>query len=890
MKKILLNASNPDEKKIAVLSEGRLSDYISYLPGTEDRRNNIYRGIVKKIEPSLDACFVDIGDEKNGFLQISEIADSYLKGSPEQPLNERIDPESVIKVQIIKDSRSEKGPLLTSRIKLMGHWLLLEAMPRTTSGLVITRAASGKEKADILESRDSLAPPAGMNLIVRSAGLGVKTSDLFWEFNSYLLPLWRKINEVSEQLEGPQLIYNDMDIVNRCVREHFTPAVTEVMCDSEKTASEVRQLFDAIMPDMANRVAAIADGAALFDERVLGQIDALLAREVRLPSGGALVIDITEALVAIDVNSGRNRGQSNIEDTAFKTNCEAAEEIARQLRLRNLSGIIAADFIDMEDEENKASLVNVFSKALRRDRAQVQIGSLSEFGIMEMTRQNIGRALHEAHSTLCNKCAGIGRLPTVRSFALHQLDKIHDLCINRKQCGMITLLMPIEPATYLLNENRLDLRRLEEQFGIDIVIVPSRNMEMPQVNVRIDKVSSLNSVGTSYGLDREIQSTASDYRSEQNARRQEAVPAISNYTPEPRTSRPAPPAPDTAASGPAAGSAERPGIFKSLFGMFRASSDDNGKAADPKTEPEQKRRRPRQQARAAHSGGNDREKTSDRPRRRGGRNRRGGRQQQGASGRKPEERTNVKGAPGSRSGARKPAAADSEPAKDKGPQTERPQTGRPQSERPQSERPQSERPQAERSQTERSQSERSQSGGLSRNGLSRNGLRLSGLSRNGLSRGGLSRSGLSRSGLSRGGLSRSGLSRGGLSRNGLSRGGLSRNGLRRSRQPRPDAMPPAWHPERMPIRRKTPGKTRCRKLPHQIILAPAQGKTRSKHPPRALPTERGLPQFRNAPFQARAKNPFFACSIVKPTRPVPAFPGSLPRPLIGPLNSRNRCR
>ncbi|MCY4325703.1 MAG: ribonuclease E/G, partial [Betaproteobacteria bacterium] len=515
-----------------------------------------------------------------------------------------------------------------TRIKLMGHWLLLEVLPRTASGLMVTRAASGKEKADIMAGKDSLSPPSGMNLIVRSSGLDVKSADLIWEFNSYLLPLWKKIGEVAEQFEGPQLIYNDMDIINRCVREHFTPAVTELVCDSDNTAGEVKQLFEAIMPDMANRVTAVAADAALFDERVLGQIDALLTREVLLPSGGALVIDVTEALVAIDVNSGRNRGQSNIEDTAFKTNCEAAEEVARQLRLRNLSGIIAIDFIDMEVEENKTSLVTSFSKALRRDRAQIQVGSLSEFGILEMTRQNIGRALHEAHSTLCNKCGGVGRIPTVRSFVLHQLDKLHDLCIKRKQCGMVTMLMPIEPATYLLNEHRGDLRRLEEQFGVDIVIVPSRNLEMPEVNVRIDKVSSLSTAGSSYDLGKDDKSEASAYRDQQTARRQ-AVPAISNYKPEPRR-RHGQAAAKTARAAPQKQAPQRKGIIESLFGMFRTSDE---RQTNDATEPAQKRKRPQQQqGRSARPGnGPEKEVAGMPPRKRSGR-RRGGRRNRPGSG------------------------------------------------------------------------------------------------------------------------------------------------------------------------------------------------------------------------------------------------------------------
>ncbi len=565
MKKILLSAASPDEKKIAVLSDGILSDYVSYMPGMEDRRNSIYRGIVDKVSASLDACFVKIGDAKNGFLQSNEIDASYLEGSPDQPLNERIKPGTPLVVQIIKDERAEKGTLLTTRIKIMGHWLVLEAKPRKTTGMHISRMATSEERAAITAISDSLVLPPGMNLIVRTAGLDAAPAELVWEFNSYLLKLWGKIKEVAGQMEGTGLIYHDMDIVNRCVREYFTPAVVDLACDAEQTADEVRQIFSAIMPDMVDRVRTVPKDATLFDERMLGQIDALLAREVRLPSGGSIVIDQTEALVAIDVNSSRTRGQSGIEDTASQTNREAATEIARQLRLRNLSGLIAIDFIDMDDGSNRSNLLNHFARALRSDSAQVQMGSLSEFGILEMTRQNIGRALHETHSAVCDRCGGTGRRPTARSFALNQLDKIRDLCIKRRPLAMVTVEMAIEPATYLLNEHRAELRKIEQDFDIDIVILPSRRLEMPQANLRVDKVSKLRSGTLSY--EQEAASSIQDdsYREESGTGRSMAAAAISSFVPD-RTdvAAAAPPA-----SKPAAGNS----LFGRLLGLFKSGSD-----------------------------------------------------------------------------------------------------------------------------------------------------------------------------------------------------------------------------------------------------------------------------------------------------------------------------
>ncbi len=592
MKKILLSAANPDEKKIAVLSDGILSDYVSYMPGMEDRRNSIYRGIVDKVSSSLDACFVKIGDTKNGFLQANEIDESYLEGSADQPLNERLKPGTPLVVQIIKDARSDKGTFLSTRIKLMGHWMALETKPRKTSGMHISRVATSAERAAITAISDSLVPPTGMNLIVRTAGLEAAPAELVWEFNSYLLKLWSKINEVAGQMEDPGLIYHDMDIVNRCVREHFTPSVVDLVCDTEQTAAEVRQIFNAIMPDMVERVRAVPEDASLFDDRVLGQIDALLAREVRLPSGGSIVIDQTEALVAVDVNSSRTRGQSGIEDTASKTNREAATEIARQLRLRNLSGLIAIDFIDMDDAANRNNLINHFARALGSDRAQIQMGSLSEFGILEMTRQNIGRALHETHSAVCDRCEGTGRRPTARSFALNQLDKIRDLCIKRRPLAMLTVEMAIDPATYLLNEHRAELRKIEQDYDIDIVILPSRRLEMPQANMRIDTVPKSHSRKLSYEQKTGPSIQGDSYREEANKGRSIAAAAISSFKPD----RSDVAAAAHAASKPAAGNS----LFGRLLGLFKSGSDETKQQSAPVPARD---RKPRQRVQSRRSSG-----------------------------------------------------------------------------------------------------------------------------------------------------------------------------------------------------------------------------------------------------------------------------------------------
>ena len=487
MRKILLSTTNEEESRLAVIDNGSLTDYLSVISGQEDRRGSILCGIISEVEPSLEACFVDIGDNKKGFLQFSDIHQDCLLDK-EGPVSGRLSKGQPILVQVTKDSRSKKGPLLTTRVKMQSHHLLLMTRDKEPEGLRVSRKASDSERDRILEASDKLGIEDDMSMIVRSNGLDKPIDSLAWEKDS-LLSLWQLILKVFAKQEEPTLIFEYRNIVNICLSEYLTDNTEELVCDSEATLQEIKDLLVSMGNSMVEKVRCVADDETLFNDSVLKQVDALVSHKVTLPSGGEIVIDITEALVAIDVNSGRSRGNKGIEATALSTNTEAATEIARQLKLRNLSGLVVIDFIDMENSANRERLENHMRRSLRADRAQISTTRISQFGLLEMTRQYIGRPMHESHSTLCEHCSGTGRLPTVRAFAVSILDKVQDLCINRKQVGTIYVELTVDAATYILNEKRDELRRIREDFGVEVIILPSLHMQGGDSSFRVDKVA-----------------------------------------------------------------------------------------------------------------------------------------------------------------------------------------------------------------------------------------------------------------------------------------------------------------------------------------------------------------------------------------------------------------
>ena len=485
MRQILLSTTNNEENRLAVLDNGKLAEYLSVVSRLEDRRGSILCGIVSEVENSLDACFVDIGDNKKGFLQFGNIHKDCLpegEGGPGKLLK----PGMPILVQITKDSRAQKGPLLTTHVKLMSHHLVLLPREKDPEPLKISQKASDEERRAIMDAKELLSAPDAMTMIIRSNGLDRPVEDLAWERNS-LISLWDLIQQVFAKMDSPTLIYEYRSIVNICLTEYLTRGTSEIVCDSGSTEQEVRDMLETMGGDLSTQVRTVGADEVLFSDNTLKQVDSLMNRRVQLPSGGELVIDITEAMVAVDVNSSRARSQSGIEATALATNLEAATEVALQLKLRNLSGLVVIDFIDMKPSENRSKLENHFRRALRGDRAQTSTGSISQFGLMEMTRQNVGSPLHETHSHLCDKCGGTGRLPVVRAFASSIVDKIREIALNRKQVGTVIAELPIEAATYVLNEKREDLLSIQEDLGVDTIILPSTNMSSSESRFSVEK-------------------------------------------------------------------------------------------------------------------------------------------------------------------------------------------------------------------------------------------------------------------------------------------------------------------------------------------------------------------------------------------------------------------
>ena len=570
MEKILLSTTDTNEQRLAVISNGIINDFVSFLPGREDRRGSIYRGVIDYVEPSLEACFVDIGDSQRALLRFSEIHESYFANGNNNKPAEQLEPGMPVLVKIVKDTRGEKGALVSTQIQLTTGQLVLFPLSKLAEGQIrVSRRADDASTTRIKEAQEEFGLPEHMSLIVRSYGADKPLSELKWQLNAYLLPFWNKIQEIYNKLESPGLIYEDHNIVNICIREYFSQHTGELICDEQAVADEVRETISLFMPELADRVRCIDNDEVLFDDNVQTQLDSLTARKVQLPSGGELVIDITEALIAIDINSKRARNQSGVERTALKTNLEAAKEIARRLRLCNLSGLVVIDFIDMEEDKHRNEVVTHLRNCLRGDRAKIAMEKLSRFSLLEMTRQNIGRPLHETHSQICTHCDGAGRLPTVTAFARSMLAKIRDICIQRKQVDSVVISLPIHVATYTLNEMRGEISQLQNDLNIEIIILPDASLAIPNFQLRVNKSKNQNNK-KSFEFETGQESSFKEY-SKNIAKHDISAPALTSF-------KANQPRPDETESG----------FFQKLVKLFSTepeSEPTNGAAKSKKKKP-----------------------------------------------------------------------------------------------------------------------------------------------------------------------------------------------------------------------------------------------------------------------------------------------------------------
>ncbi|MEK9811773.1 MAG: Rne/Rng family ribonuclease [Bordetella sp.] len=483
MKRMLFNATHSEELRVAIVDGQRLVDLDIETAGREQRKSNIYKGVVTRVEPSLEACFVNYGEERHGFLPFKEIAKEYCKPGVDLPrasIKDAISEGTELLVQVEKEERGNKGAALTTFISIAGRYLVL--MPNNPRGGGVSRRIEGEDRQELKEAMDQLQLPSGMSIIARTAGIGRSVGELQWDLN-YLLQLWKAVDDARALQAGAYLIYQESSLVIRAIRDYFQPDIGEILVDTDDIYDQAQQFMLHVMPDLAPRVKRYKDDIPLFSRfQVEHQIETAYSRMVELPSGGALVIDHTEALVAVDVNSARSTRGSDIEETALRTNLEAADEVGRQLRLRDLGGLIVIDFIDMESNKAQRDVEQRLREALHHDRARVQMGKISRFGLMELSRQRLRPALNEGSHITCPRCNGTGVIRDVDSSALHILRILQEEAM-KEGTAAVHVQVPVEVASFLLNEKRTDIAKLEARLKVTIVLIPNKHLETPNYNL-----------------------------------------------------------------------------------------------------------------------------------------------------------------------------------------------------------------------------------------------------------------------------------------------------------------------------------------------------------------------------------------------------------------------
>lgn len=479
MKRMLFNATQQEELRVAIVDGQKLIDIDIETAGREQRKGNIYKGVITRIEPSLEACFVNYGEERHGFLPFKEVARTYFKDGVDvrnASIKDALREGQEIIVQVEKEERGQKGAALTSFISLAGRYLVL--MPNNPRGGGVSRRIEGEDRQELREAMAQLEVPDGMSIIARTAGIGRDATELQWDLN-YLMQLWKAIDEAAKGNSAPLLIYLESSLVIRAIRDYFQPDIGEILIDTDDIYEQAQAFMSVVMPDNLPRVKRYQDDVPLFSRfQIEHQIETAYSRTVPLPSGGAIVIDHTEALVSVDVNSARATRGSDIEETATRTNLEAADEIARQMRLRDLGGLIVIDFIDMESSKSQRDVENRLRDALRHDRARVQMGKISKFGLMELSRQRLRPALSEGSHVTCPRCNGTGHIRDTESSALQVLRIIQEEAM-KENTAAIHCQVPVEVVAFLLNEKRAEVIKIETRFKVHILMIPNKHLETP---------------------------------------------------------------------------------------------------------------------------------------------------------------------------------------------------------------------------------------------------------------------------------------------------------------------------------------------------------------------------------------------------------------------------
>ena len=585
MKRMLFNATHPEELRVAIVDGQKLIDLDIEIAGREQRKGNIYKGVITRIEPGLEACFVSYGEERHGFLPFKEIARSYFKEGVDvrtARIQDALREGQELIVQVEKEERGNKGAALTTFISLAGRYLVL--MPNNPRGGGVSRRVEGEERQELREAMDQLTIPPGMSIIARTAGIGRNAEELQWDM-SYLMQLWTAIDGAAKDNPAPILIYLESSLVIRAIRDYFSPDIGEILIDTDDIADQATAFMSVVMPDNVDRVKRYRDDVPLFSRfQIEHQIETAYSRTVELPSGGSIVIDHTEALVAVDVNSARSTRGADIEETATRTNQEAADEVARQLRLRDLGGLIVIDFIDMEDTKNQRSVENRLRDALHFDRARVQMGKISRFGLMELSRQRLRPALNEGSHITCPRCNGTGVIRDAESSALQVLRLLQEEAM-KENTAAVHAQVPVDVATFLLNEKRSDITKIEARLKVNLILIPNRHLETPHHHIERLRHDDprLEDIKTSFDMV-DAPSTDMSWAPKEQEVKAKPEALVKGITP----SQPAPVSSTPAKKAEAAATESSPGLFKRLMGWLTGGSTEEKKVEET-TKPSESR-------------------------------------------------------------------------------------------------------------------------------------------------------------------------------------------------------------------------------------------------------------------------------------------------------------
>ncbi len=643
MKRMLINATHPEELRVALVDGQKLYDIDIETPSREQKKSNIYKGLITRVEPSLEAAFVNFGAERHGFLPFKEIARSYfdpdaVDDNGKLILKQAIKEGQEILVQVDKEERGTKGAALTTFISLAGRYLVL--MPNNPRAGGVSRRIEGEDRSMVKQALAELEVPDGMGLIVRTAGVGRSAEELQWDLD-YLLQVWNAIRAASDEREGPFLVYQESNVIIRALRDYLRADIGEILIDDPEVYATATDFLQRVMPQALPKLKRYEDRIPLFSRyQIESQIESAFQREVELPSGGALVFDHTEALTAVDINSGRNTRGADIEETALNTNLEAADEVARQLRLRDLGGLIVIDFIDMMPNRHQREVENRLREALKMDRARVQVGRISRFGLLEMSRQRLRPSLGESSQVVCPRCSGQGTIRETESLSLSILRLIEEEAMKEKT-GRVTGQLPVDVATYLLNEKRPEINEIQQRHSVQVILVPNPNLETPHYELERIRVNELQAIRP-HTLVQAMEHPV--YQPEEEQRRPgPEEPAVKAVTPPAPAPAPAPEAAEPKADKPVAPPAEKPagpGLLKRIWDSLFAPEPEEEpiQPAKPAPRTEEPRREPgeREESRARPQGRNGKS------RRRGGKRggNRGKGQDNGARGdKKPQKDT-----------------------------------------------------------------------------------------------------------------------------------------------------------------------------------------------------------------------------------------------------------